>query len=276
VCCFSSVWQSVWKHTAASSKIVFRNHQATKHRIIPPPPPPPVSSSSVLLSLLSLSFAFSPSSSSSAAAVAVSNQAGKIQAASSMPRKASSGNSRGANAGLFRAARPSPRPSSSSVIATLRQVIEIADDESLLLLDHATNHSTVLVDNARCTAPTTDGLPVAVWLCPHCTPTGLRLLLVCRPLGRTGHYRHVGLVIFAVRCCGGRRCGCVPPPWLSTGRRSWVAGQLTDPPRRRGGTLMPDHTAARHGASAARARQRRLEVVEVVVHHFELATRLVV
>ena len=161
-------------------------------------------------------------------------------------------------------------------IATLRQVLEIADDEILLLLDHATNHSTVLVDNARCTAPTTDGLPVAVWLCPHCTPTGLRLLLVCRPLGRTGHYRHVGLVIFAVRCCGGRRCGCVPPPWLSTGRRSWVAGQLTDPPRRRGGTLMPDHTAARHGASAARARQRRLEVVEVVVHHFELATRLVV
>jgi hypothetical protein len=121
-----------------------------------------------------------------------------------------------------------------------------------------------------------------LWLCPHCALTGLRLLLVCRPFGRTGHYRRVALAVFAVRCCDGRRCGCVVDSpalalyWTTPGRPSWVAGQLTDPPRRRGGTLMPDHTAARRGASAARARQRRLEVVEVVVHHFELATRLVV
>ena len=47
-----------------------------------------------------------------------------------------------------------------------------------------------------------------------------------------------------------------PPSPLDGARRpSWVAGRLTDPPRRRGGTLMQDHTAARCGASAARARQ---------------------
>ena len=52
-----------------------------------------------------------------------------------------------------------------------------------------------------------------------------------------------------------------PPSPLDGARRpSWVAGRLTDPPRRRGGTLMQDHTAARRGASAARARQEALEL----------------
>ena len=43
-----------------------------------------------------------------------------------------------------------------------------------------------------------------LWLGPHCAPTGLCLLLGCRPLGRTGHYGRVALVVFAVRCCDGR------------------------------------------------------------------------